>query len=54
MNQSEFLLEIGGKLLRAREKSLVQGAIGFASHCLLSWREIFEPIAIARLVSTVL
>ena len=43
MNQSDFLA-IAGNLLRARETSLVQGAIGFASHWLENWREIFEPI----------
>ena len=44
MNQSEFLA-ITCNLLKAREKSRVQGAIGFgfafASHWLKNWREIF-------------
>jgi len=33
-------------LLEAREKSRIQGAIGFgfASHWLKNWREIFKPI----------
>ena len=33
-------------LLKAREKSCVQGAIGFGfpSHWLKNWREIFKPI----------
>ena len=44
MNQSEFL-SIVCDLHKAREKSRVQGAIGFASHCLKSWREISRPIA---------
>ena len=45
MNQSQFLA-ITFKSLKAREKSRVQGAIGFgfASHWLKSWRESFEPI----------
>ena len=37
MNQSEFL-PITRNLLKAREKSRVQDAMGFASHCLKDWR----------------
>ena len=44
MNQSEFLA-ITCNSLKAREKRCVQGAIGFASHWLKNWREIFKPIA---------
>jgi len=43
MNQSEFLA-ITCNSLEAREKSRVQGAIGFASHWLKNWRESFKPI----------
>ena len=45
MNQSQFL-EITRNSLEAREKSRVQGAIGFgfASHWLKNWRESFKPI----------
>ena len=45
MNQSEFLA-VTCKLLKAREKSRLQGAIGFsfASHWLKKWRENFNPI----------
>ena len=43
MNQSEYLA-ITCNLLKAREKSRVQGAIGFASTCLKNWRETFKPI----------
>ena len=45
MNQSEFL-SISRNLFKGREKSRVQGAIGFgfASHWLKHWREIFKPI----------
>ena len=45
MNQSQFLA-ITCKLLKAREKSRVHGAIrfGFASHWLKNWRESFKPI----------
>ena len=45
MSQSE-LLEITCDLLKAREKSCVQGAIrfGFASHWLKNGREIFKAI----------
>ena len=45
MNQSQFLA-ITCNSLEAREKSLVQGAIGFgfASHWLKNWRESFKPI----------
>ena len=48
MNQSEFPA-ITCDLLKAREKSRVQGAIavgfGFASHWLKNWNKIFKPIA---------
>jgi len=46
MNQSEFLA-IPCKLLKAREKSRVRGAIGFsfASQWLKKWRENFNPIS---------
>jgi len=42
MNQSQFL-EIIYNSLKAREKSRVPGAPGFAftSHCLKNWRESF-------------
>ena len=42
MNQSEFLV-ITSKLLKGREKSRSQAAIGFgfASHWLKNWRESF-------------
>ena len=45
MNQSQFLA-ITCNSLKAREKSRVQGAIGFgfASHWLKNWLETFEPI----------
>ena len=43
MNQSQ-LLEITCNSLKAREKSRVQGVIGFASHWLKNWRESFKPI----------
>ena len=45
MNQSKFLA-ITCNLLKAREKSRVQGAIGFgfASHWLKNRREILKPI----------
>ena len=43
MNQSEFLANTCNSL-EAREKSRVQGAIGFASHWLKNWRESFKPI----------
>ena len=45
MNQSEFLA-ITCNLRKAKEKSCVQGAIGFsfASHWLKNLRQIFEPI----------
>ena len=45
INQSQ-LLEITCNSLEAREKSRVQGAIGFgfASHWLKNWREYFKPI----------
>ena len=42
MNQSQFLAIICNSL-KAREKSLVRGAIdfGFTSHSLKNWRESF-------------
>ena len=45
MNQYEFLA-ITCNLLKAREKSHVQGAIdfGFASSWLKNWHETFKPI----------
>ena len=47
MNQSQFQA-ITCNSLEAREKSRVQGAIGFgfgfASHWLKNWRESFQPI----------
>ena len=48
MNQSEFLA-IGYNLVKGREKSRVQGAIGlgFASHGLKSLAETFRPSYLA-------
>ena len=45
MNQSQFLA-ITCNSLDAREKSRVQGAIGFgfASHWLKNWRNSFKPM----------
>ena len=45
MNQSQFLA-ISCNSLEAREKSRVNGAIGFGfdSHWLKNWRESFQPI----------
>ena len=45
MNQSQFLA-VTCNSLKAREKSRVHGAIGFAfaSHWLKNWRESFKPI----------
>ena len=43
MNQSEFRA-ITCSSLKAREKSRVQGAIGFASNWLKKWHETFKPI----------
>ena len=45
MNQSDFLA-ISCDLLKVRGKSRVQVVIGlgFASHWLKNWREIFKPI----------
>ena len=45
MNQSEFQA-VTPNLLKAREKSRLQGAIGFgfASHWYKNWCEIFKPI----------
>ena len=37
MNQSEFPE-------KAKKKSRIQGAIGFASRWLKNWRDIFRPI----------
>ena len=49
MNQSQFPA-ITCNSLEAREKSSIQGAIGFsfASHWLKNWRESFEPITKGR------
>ena len=49
MNQSEFLA-ITCNLLKACEKSHIQGAIGFgfASDWLKNWREIFKAITKPR------
>lgn len=44
MNQSEFLA-IAWTLLKVQEKLCIQGAIGFASHCLDNWQNIFKAIA---------
>ena len=44
MNQPEFR-EITRNLFKTREKLRAQGAIGFGSHWLKSWREILKPIA---------
>ena len=46
VNQSQFLA-ITCNWLKAREKSRVHGAIGFAfaSHWLKNWRERFKPIS---------
>ena len=43
MNQSQFLA-VTCNSLKAREKSRVHGAIGFAFHSLKNWRESFKPI----------
>ena len=45
MNQSQFLAIICNSL-EARERSRVEGAIGFgcASHWLKNWRDSFKPI----------
>ena len=45
MNQSE-LLAITSNLLKARDISRLQGAIGFgfSSHWLKNWLELFKPI----------
>ena len=45
MNQSQFLAIICNSL-EARERSCVEGAIGFgcASHWLKNWRDSFKPI----------
>ena len=43
MNQSQFLA-ITCNSLKAREKSRVHGAIGFASRWWKNWRESCEPI----------
>ena len=49
MNQSQFLAFTYNSL-EAREKSRVDGAIGFgfASHWLKNWRESFKPITKRR------
>ena len=44
MKQSEFPA-ITCKLLQAREKSCIQGVIGFVSHDWKNWRQIFKPIS---------
>ena len=44
MNQSQFLA-ITCNLLEARERSRVQGAIGFGFHWLKNWRDSFKPIS---------
>ena len=46
MNQSAFLA-ITYNLLKAREKSHLQGAIGFASYWLENWRAIFKLMSVA-------
>ena len=43
MNQSQFQA-ITCNLLKARDKSRVQGAIGFGFHSLRNWRAIFKLI----------
>ena len=43
VDQPEFLA-IRRNLLKARQKSRVQEAIGFASHSLKNWLEIFKPM----------
>ena len=43
MNQSEFPA-IACNSLKAREKSRAQAVIGFASHWVKNWREMFRPI----------
>ena len=54
MNQSQFLA-ITCNLLEAREKSRVQGAIGFgfgfASHWLKNWRQSFKPITKQQVIT---
>ena len=52
MNQSQFLAIIWN-LLKAREKSRVNGAIGFAfaSHWLKNWRESFKPITKCHVIA---
>ena len=45
MNQSQFLAIITHNSLKAKEKSCIQGAIGFfASHWFKNWYKIFKPI----------
>ena len=44
MNDSVEFLAISRNLFQAGEKARVRGAIGFASHWLKNWREIFKPI----------
>ena len=43
MNHSEFLA-VTCTLIKARQKSRVEGAIGFASHWFKNWRDIFKPV----------
>ena len=43
MNRSDFVT-INCNLLKACEKSRVQGAFGVASHWLKNWREVFKQI----------
>ena len=43
LNRLEFL-EITCNLLKAPEKSHIQGAIGFGSYSLKSWHKIFKAI----------
>ena len=42
MKQSEFPA-ITCKLLQGREKSRIQGVMGFVSHDWKNWRQIFKP-----------
>ena len=52
MNQSQFLAIICNSL-KAREKSHIDGAIGFGftSHWLKNWRESFWPITKIRVIT---
>ena len=47
MNQSDFVA-ITCNLLKAWEKSRVQGEFGLASHWLKNWREIFKQITMSH------